>query len=115
MLIGYWQRLMEMDSIWVVRNQIHFFVIDGLNINAASPLRYVSYRFFFFLLDIDVAHFLLSKIPLDWQKRHKVTLSKMQAALTMVRQSASLKGLGFEERVRRALLVVEATHPPTTW
>jgi len=58
------------------------------------------------LSDTEIAQFLLCTVPHEWQKRRNISISKMIAALTLVRQSESLKGLGIEERVRRALLVL---------
>lgn len=55
------------------------------------------------LSDTEIAQFLLCTVPHEWQN---ISISKMIAALTLVRQSESLKGLGIEERVRRALLVL---------
>ncbi|KAF5360367.1 hypothetical protein D9756_004913 [Leucocoprinus leucothites] len=65
----------------------------------------------FDMSDTDIAQFLLCTMPYEWQKGHNVTINKMIAALTLVRQSASLNTLNFEERVRRALLVLEPPLP----
>lgn len=61
--------------------------------------------------DQETANFLLGAMPLEWQTKNNVTVGKMIAALTLVRQSASLMTLSFEERVRRALLVLEPPPP----
>jgi hypothetical protein len=50
-------------------------------------------------------------MPFEWQARNHVTVGKMIAALTLVRQSASLMTLSFEERTRRALLILEPPPP----
>lgn len=50
-------------------------------------------------------------MPLEWQAKNNVTTGKMVAALTLVRQSESLMTLSFEERVRRALLILEPPPP----
>jgi len=61
--------------------------------------------------DQETANFLLGAMPFEWQSKNHVTLGKMIAALSLVRQSSSLMTLSFEDRVRRALLVLEP--PPT--
>ncbi|KAF9450571.1 hypothetical protein P691DRAFT_458231 [Macrolepiota fuliginosa MF-IS2] len=61
--------------------------------------------------DQETANFLLGAVPFEWQARNNATVGKMIAALTLVRQSASLMTLSFEERVRRALLVLEPPPP----
>lgn len=63
-------------------------------------------------LDEETANFLLAGMPYEWQAKNHVTVGKMMAALTLVRQSASLMTLSYEERIRRALLILEPQPPP---
>lgn len=89
-------------------------VFFRLRLHPCNPFLFHSIYLIFLLFaisDQETANFLLGTMPLEWQAKNNVTTGKMVAALTLVRQSESLMTLSFEERVRRALLILEPPPP----